>query len=128
MKGLFSQFIKFGFVGGVCFLFEYLLLALFKEVFGIYYLIAAALAFLSSTVLNYILSMRFVFRAKEDSTKPRLFIIYVLLSITGLGINTFLVWLGVDVLGINLYITKLFATLVVLIYNFITRKIFIEEK
>ncbi len=126
-RGIIPQFIKFSLVGGICFLFEYGLFALLNDVMGIEILIANALAFLASTVLNYILSMRFVFIAREDSSRARLFIIYVILSIVGLGINEAIVWIGVEVLSINKYVAKLIATVVVLVYNFITRKVFIEK-
>ncbi len=128
LKNLILQFIKFGFVGGVCFVFEYALFALLNDVIGIELLIANALAFLASTVLSYLLSMRFVFVAREDNPVWRIFVVYVILSIVGLGINEAIVWLGTFVLGINKYISKLAATIIVLVYNFITRKVFIEQK
>ncbi len=128
LKALIVQFIKFGFVGGICFLFEYAVFFLLSDLIEIDVLIANAIAFLLSTVLNYILSMRFVFKAREDSARWRLFAIFVILSIVGLGISEGIVWLGVVVLEINKYISKLAATAIVLVYNFITRKAFIEAR
>ena len=37
-------------------------------------------------------------------------------------------WLGYDIIGINEWVTKIIMTLVVLVYNFTTRKIFIFKK
>lgn len=128
LKALIVQFIKFGFVGGICFLFEYAVFFLLSDLIEIDVLIANAIAFLLSTVLNYILSMRFVFKAREDSAKWRLFAIFVILSIVGLGISEGIVWLGAVALEINKYISKLVATAIVLVYNFITRKAFIEAR
>ena len=127
LKQLIIQFIKFGFVGVFCFLVDYGFLAFFKEIVGFHYILAATLSFSISTVFNYLLSMRFVFTAREDESRVRLFVIYVFLSIAGLGVNIGLMWLGTDVLGINVYIVKLFATAVVTVFNFITRKVFIEK-
>ena len=45
----------------------------------------------------------------------------------GLGINEILIYLGTKKLGIDVMIVKLFATAIVMVYNFITRKLIIEK-
>jgi hypothetical protein len=58
-----------------------------------------------------------------------------------MGLNSFLIWIAVDPVysGISVLntsigysvmytIAKVFATAVVMVYNFVTRKIFLEEK
>lgn len=37
-------------------------------------------------------------------------------------------WLGVSVLGIFYMVTKIFATAVVMVWNFVSRKIWLEKK
>ena len=56
------------------------------------------------------------------------FIVFVLLSIVGLGVNELCMWLGTDLMGIHYMITKIGATAIVMVYNFVTRKMFIEKK
>ena len=69
------------------------------------------------------------------------FVIFVLLSIVGLIINSLIIWIAVGPVygnssflqenaGYNLVYTgaKIAATAIVMIYNFITRKIFLEKK
>ena len=46
----------------------------------------------------------------------------------GLGINQLIMYVGVEIFHIYYMFTKIFATAVVMVYNFITRKIFIEGK
>ena len=46
----------------------------------------------------------------------------------GLFINMGGMWLGYDIIGINEWITKIIMTFVVLVYNFVTRKVFIFKK
>ena len=45
----------------------------------------------------------------------------------GLVINQVMMWFLVEFLGILYFIAKIFATAVVMVYNFITRKIFLEN-
>lgn len=126
MKKLIAQLMKFGVVGGIAFLIDYGLMVALTELCGINYLISATISFTVSVVFNYFASMRYVFRHKEGMSRRREFIIFVVLSIIGLGINNILMWLGTSLLGITYLITKIFATAAVTIYNFITRKIFLD--
>lgn len=123
---LFWQFVKFGFVGGICFLFDYGLLAMFREVFKMPVLLASGLSFSLSTVLNYFLSMRYVFESRGKN-KWLEFLLFASLSAVGLGINQLIMWIGTGVLSIHYLLVKLGATAVVLIYNFLTRKGLLEK-
>lgn len=54
---------------------------------------------------------------------------FIILSIIGLLINTVVMWLLVDGTDLMPYtIAKIIATAVVMVYNFISRKIFLEKK
>lgn len=126
MKKLIAQFMKFGVVGAIAFVIDYGLMVALTEIFSINYLISATISFSASVVFNYFASMRYVFQHKEGMSRRREFIIFLVLSIIGLGINNLLMWLGTGLLGITYLITKIFATAVVTVYNFVTRKIFLD--
>ena len=128
MKKLIEQMIKFGFVGFLCFFIDWGIMVFLTEVFGINPLISSNISFTVSVTVNYILSVTFVFETDKNANKGSQFVIFVLLSIVGLGVNELCMWLGTDLLGIHYMITKVGATAVVMVYNFITRKIFIEKK
>ena len=100
LAGLIKQFLKFGAVGGMAFLIDYGALFVLSEVFGIYYLIANAISFTVSVIFNYTCSMKFVFSGKEGMSKRKEFVIFVILSVLGLLVNEFLMWLGVDIFNL----------------------------
>ena len=91
---------KFGVVGVIAFCIDYGILALLTEVFGVNYLVSATISFTVSVVFNYVASMRYVFTHKEGMSKRREFIIFVVLSVIGLGINNLCMWAGVELFGI----------------------------
>ena len=97
------------------------------EVVGLTYLVSCALSFIVSTIVNYILSMRFVFESKENVNKTVEFILFVIMSTIGLGLTELLMFLAVDKLNIYYMISKIVVTGIVMIYNFVTRKIFLEK-
>lgn len=133
MKKLFAQFMKFGIVGVIAFIIDYGILALLTEIFGVNYLVSATISFTVSVIFNYIASMRFVFTHKEDMSKRKEFIIFVVLSAIGLLINNACMWAGVELLpwpaslqSHAYLIVKIFATAIVMVWNFVTRKIFLD--
>lgn len=127
-----QQILKFGAVGFLCFFIEYVLLILIKEVLGWNVILANTIAFTVSAVVNYILSIVFVFDTDKKANKGKQFIIFFLLAVGGLIINNIILKLGTLVLDTfwsrSYIIVKPFATGVVMVYNFITRKLFIEKK
>ncbi len=123
---LFLQIIRFGIVGGTAFLIDAGILYILTEFFNIHYLVANVISFSISTIYNYILSILFVFDAKKKRDSVQL-IVFVIFSIIGLLISQALMWIFVDLLFILTIIAKVISTAVVMCFNFITRKIFLEK-
>lgn len=129
MKKLFSQLIKFGLVGGIAFLIDYGIMVFLTEVFKIPSLISAAISFTVSVIFNYIASVKWVFDVdKKKNSKTKELVVFILLSIVGLGINELIMWIMDKEFGIYYMISKIVATIVVMCYNFITRKLFLEKR
>ncbi|MCQ2520852.1 MAG: GtrA family protein [Lachnospiraceae bacterium] len=140
MKKLFAQIIKFGLVGGICFLIDFGI-TMGLTFLKVNHLVAAMAGFIISVIVNYLLSFRFVFKRKESMNHKKSFIIFLVLSVVGLGINELIIYLCVDILYIGKGFLndaiaqetavaggKIIATAIVMVFNFITRKIFLEEK
>ena len=123
---LFVQIFRFGFVGGLAFLIDYGVLIFFKEILYLNLLISAALGFCVSVIFNYIASVKWVFDINQDNSKSKSFFLFIVFSIIGLLLTELIMFLGSDVLKINYMIVKIFATTIVMVFNFITRKMFLE--
>lgn len=123
---LLIQIFKFGIVGGIAFVIDYLSLIICKEVFHLNTLLATAIAFTISVIYNYIASIKWVFDVNKEKDSKTNFIIFIVLSIVGLIITEIIMWFGTDVLNISYLIIKIVATAVVMVFNFITRKMFLE--
>lgn len=128
MDKLINQIVKFGAVGVVCFGIDYGLMILLTEFGGLNYLLSSGISFSVSVVVNYLLSMCFVFRSKKNCNKAKEFIIFAALSITGLMLTEALMWAGVERLGLHYMFSKVAVTGIVMVYNFVTKKIFLEER
>ena len=107
-------------------LLDYGLLFALTEWAGLYYLLSSMLSFSISTIFNYVASVRWVFAVNQKYSKTRNFVLFVILSIIGLGLNALAMWLGVEFLHWHYMIVKIGATALVMVWNFITRKKVLE--
>lgn len=128
MKELVVKLLRFGVVGFSAFIIDYGLMVLLTEWAGIDYMISSAISFTVSVIYNYILSILWVFDVKEKDKGARNFVIFVFLSVIGLLFNQLLMHVGTNILEIHYMITKIFVTAIVMVYNFITRKLILEKK
>lgn len=123
---LLNQILKFGLVGGTAFVIDYVLLYFCTEFLHIHYLISSIISFTVSAIFNYILSIKWVFDVKKKQDVKD-FVIFIILSVIGLGINSLIMYVMVEKFGVYYMFSKIVSTAVVMVYNFITRKIFVEK-
>ena len=149
MNKLMEQIMKFGVVGVVCFLIDFVITMVVSTLLrnaagmetGTAALIGAFFGFTISVIINYLLSMKYVFVRKEDMDRRKEFVIFTILSLIGLLIHEVIIMICIDLIYGNwLWLKswlsptlataggKIFATGIVMIYNFITRKKFLEQK
>ena len=116
------QFFRYLFVGGFAAVVNIGSLYVFTEFAHLYYLVANILGFLLGLLTNYLLSKWLVFSKENDLNKVTEFIIYAIIGVVGLGLDTGFVWLFTTI-GIYYMIGKIISTGLVFIWNFFARKI-----
>lgn len=122
-KQLVKQILSFGIVGVVAFLIDYGIMNILYTKLGCTLLIANTCGFIISTIVNYILSKKHVFDMKTSNA----FIKFTILSVIGLLINNITMSLCVDYLILGTLVSKILATGVCMIWNFITKKALLES-
>lgn len=122
MRGLIEQLLKFGVVGVAATALDFGVLIALTELAGLDPVLSAGISFTVSVVFNYLASMRFVFTRREDLGRAAEATIFVVLSLVGLAINEALMWLGSTALNLNYVLVKVVATCVVMLWNFLSRK------
>ena len=126
MNKLIKQIIKFTIVGGIATVIDFICLYIFKEFLNLNIILSNTLSFTISVIYNYIASIKWVFDVNENKNNKIQFILFIILSVIGLLINNVILYLLTDRLNIYYLISKVIATLFVMIFNFVTRKMFLE--
>lgn len=149
MKKLMEQILKFGVVGAFCFLIDFaitnIVAFICRTPFGMTTagsaLVGGFWGFTISVIINYLLSMKYVFVRKESMDRKKEFIIFTVLSLFGLLLNEVIIYGCIHLLYENsrqmqqligptgaTAMSKVVATGIVMVYNFVTRKLFLEKK
>lgn len=127
MKKIMKQFCKFSVVGVAAFLIDYGLLFVFTESLQMHYLLSSMLSFTAATIFNYIYSTKYVFECREEQSRAGQFVFFILLSTCGLMLNSILMKMLVERMELHYMFAKLFSAVIVSVWNFISRKVSLEE-
>ena len=125
-KSLLGQFLRYLVTGGLAFVVDFGLFALCLYVFDWHYLLANLVGLVAGLVLNYTMSIVWVFTACERAVEKRKvmeFSLFALVGIAGVGINQLLMFLMVGVFDWNEMVSKMVAAVLVLMWNFGARKL-----
>ena len=127
-----SEFLRYAVVGGIAFVADFATLIASQEIYlrsffsGVY--IATALGFVVGLAVNYTLSLWFVFTSEKDRGKGRslaAFLVFGVIGLLGLVWTELGMWLGIELLHLNYMLVKVFVTGIVLLWNYLGRKILI---
>ena len=124
LLSLFWEFFRYAVVGGIAFLADYGTLFLFQE------LILTAAGFIVGLIVNYVLSLTFVFRRKDNRGSGKsvaAFLIFTVVGVIGLGLTELIMYLGTELLHISYLIVKI-AAAIVLVWNYVGRKVLIFDR
>lgn len=86
-------------------------------------ILGTSVGFIVGLIVNYILSIFFVFDNKGNSKTAKGFMIFTVLSIIGLLINIVGTYIGFDLLHLNQWLVKVIMVIIVLIYNYISKRL-----
>ena len=117
------QFVRYGFVGGLAYSIDLIALFALTEFLGIHYLVSAVFAYLLGLVVNYLLSIRWVFN-NRNVTDPRMeFLVFTLVGVVGLLLNVLLLWGFAELLMLHYMVSKGISAFITFPTKFALRKL-----
>lgn len=123
MTDLFGRMIRFALVGISGILVDFSVTWLFKENLKLNKFVANGIGFLTAVSTNYLLNRWWTF----ENTNPRVFnqfMIFLMVSLAGLGFNTLVVYYFHKIKKQPFYLSKAIAIGVVFCWNFVANYFF----
>lgn len=122
------QLFRYFFVGGLAFSSDFLLLYFLTSKLGVYYLVSAPVAYMFGVILNYFLSIKWIFKDSGLKNKWWEFFFFMIIGVIGLFLNQALLWFCTGIVGLFYLYSKLISTIIVYLWNFFGRKWFLYNK
>jgi putative flippase GtrA len=117
------QFMRYTLVGGCAFIVDFSCLFVLTSYCHVHYLVSAAFAFVLGLVVNYVLSIRWVFNERRMRSMWVEFSLFAAIGLGGLLLNELFIWFFTEVVLFYYLISKAVSTVLVYIYNFGVRKL-----
>lgn len=92
------------------------------EICATHYLLAASIAFVFASSINYLISIKWVFFSGKFNNNYFEYFVFMFFTIVGLSLNYVIMYSGVDIFNLDYLLTKVFSIIIVTIANFIFKK------
>lgn len=116
-----KQFVKFLGVGSISAIGHYGVLIGLVSGFGADPVLSSTLGAFVGALINYTLNYRFTFQSSQQHTET--LSRFAVIALLGMGLNTFLMWLGVAVLSLHYLLAQILTTLLVIIWSFMGNRL-----
>ena len=116
------QLFRYVIVGFIAFGVDFGTLYVMTDLMGVHYLLSNALGFIFGLVINYLLSIQWVFANRKMEDRRKEFTVFSLIGVIGLIINQLVMWTFTEYLAVYYLYSKVIATAVVFFWNFFARR------
>lgn len=117
------KFIKFGVIGFSGMIVDFGLTYLCKEKLQIQKYVSNTIGFTVAATSNWLLNRIWTFASNNPQILSE-YLLFLGVSLIGLSINTFILWLLIDKAKLNFYLSKVGAIGITTIWNFLTNNYF----
>ena len=123
LKAIFKKFLSFNLVGLVNTAITYGIYALAVAI-GVNHFIALGLDYAFGLIISFLLNKNLTFRIREK-TDTRMFLKMIIAYVPSFLINMVLLWLFIDVFGMNKYLSQFMALALVSLFSFFMQHTFV---
>lgn len=120
-----ARIFRFLLSGGTAFSTDIVLLYLFTDIFGVWYLASAIIAFIFAFFVSFILHKFWTFGDRSRDAMHMQMGIYFLVAIVNLALNTLFVYVFVEWVGLHYIIAQVVASLLIAVESFFVYQRFI---
>ena len=116
------QAFRYIFVGTFGFITDFAILYYLTSNLKLHYLLSAIISFIVAAMATYIISIVWVFKINKKNSRIKEFIIFALIGFVGLIMTILILWALTNFLKIHYLLSKVIASAMVFVWNFMARK------
>jgi putative flippase GtrA len=120
--------VRYFFVGGVSSLTDLVIFSTGVKLLEFRWLYVAMFSFLIATLVNYILSVRYVFESGIRFRKSTEILLVFFVSGVGLCVNLLALWFLIEVFNLDEVLSKIYAVVTTFFWNYAARNFLIFKK
>jgi putative flippase GtrA len=118
------QFFRYLFVGGSAAVVDLVAFTILVTTFDLHYAVAAFIGYMLGLAWNHLLSVLWVFQASKHERSKEILIVFCI-AVGGLLWTWLLLYIMIDFMGIHEVAAKMISQVIVLLWNFGMRKIYV---
>ncbi len=122
------QLFRYFVVSGFSLVIDFCTLFLFTDVFKIHYLASSVLSYSIGLVINYYVSVNWVFGTRKYADRRKEFTIFVAIGIAGLGINTLVMWVCTGLLSLYYLAARVISAAIGYTWKYVARRLVLFRK
>ena len=120
-----NSVIKYSIVGGIAFIVDFSVFYTAINFIEINYFVSGIYSFITGVFVNYLLARKFVFYNHNKIKKTTEFVGVYLISAIGLLIHQLTIYSLVEFIDADIYFSKILASIIVLLWNYNMRRMYI---
>ncbi|MDI9356114.1 MAG: GtrA family protein [Chitinophagaceae bacterium] len=122
----FEQAVKYILTGISCTIVDMLILYLLTKYLSLYYITSAIFSFIVAVIMNYIMSIYWVFKIRIIENRTLELFYYIIISVVGLLISIGSIWFLTEYFDVHFMVSKFFSLFITFGWNFWIRKKFLH--
>ncbi|TAL49397.1 GtrA family protein [Patescibacteria group bacterium] len=116
------QVFRFLFAGGTAAVVDLGLLYVLVQIFQMWYLVAAIIAFIAAFSVSFIMQKFMTFGEYSRERIPKQLTLYLIIALANLVLNTFFMYVQVDIMRFHYLVAQILASGVIALYSFFVYK------
>lgn len=103
-------------------------LFLFTDILGVWYIYSSVISFIVAVIISFTLQKFWTFNDTGVEKVKQQFVLFVLTALIGLCLNSVLMYIFVEYIGLWYILTQLIVAVFIAIFNFFMYKFFVFKK
>lgn len=126
-KKLKPQFLKYLIVGSTAFVADFSVFYFLTEIIHLHYILSSFFSFIVGLMTNYTFATLWVFPSRKIEKRLHEFFLVSIISSGGMLLTLGILWTLTEQFHIYYLISKIITSILVLVYNFSLRKVFVYD-